>query len=142
MSNESQLNNVPIDQIKIGMEASYSQTITDADIKNFAGVTGDKNPAHMNDEYAKETQFKERIAHGMLSASYFSTLLGMKLPGEGSIYVSQSLKFKKPVFIGDTVTATVIVTDVNLEKRRVFLRTLCKVKDEIVIDGEAQMYIP
>lgn len=131
-----------IEEIKIGMEVSYSQTITDTDIKNFSGISGDKNPIHMSEEYANKSRFKKRIAHGLMSASYFSALFGTKLPGEGAIYVSQSLQFKRAVYLGDTVVATVIVKKINLKKRRVFFRTVCKVKNKIVIDGEAELYVP
>lgn len=136
------LEKLSIDEIKIGMEASYAQTITDGDIKAFSGISGDKNPIHMSDEYAKKSRFKKRIAHGLISASYFSALFGTKIPGEGAIYVAQSLEFKKAVYIGDTVTASVIVTDLDLKKRRVFFRTICKVKNKIVIDGSAELYVP
>ncbi len=133
---------LPIGRIEIGMEVSYSQTITDADIKAFSGISGDKNPVHMSDEYAEKSRFKKRIAHGLMSASYFSALFGTRIPGEGCVYVSQSLQFKRPVYLGDTVTATVIVKAVDLKKRRVFFRTICKVKNKIVIDGEAELFVP
>ena len=136
------VNKLEIKDIKIGMEASYSQTITDADIKAFSGMSGDKNPIHMDDEYASKSRYKKRIAHGLISASYFSALFGTKLPGEGCLYVSQSLKFKKAVYLGDTVTATVTVTSIDLKKKRVFFRTFCKVKNKIVIDGEAELFVP
>lgn len=131
-----------LEEIIIGMEVSYSQTITDTDIKTFSGISGDKNPIHMNDDYANKSRFKRRIAHGLMSASYFSALFGTKLPGEGSIYVSQSLQFKRAVYLGDTVVATVIVKKIDLTKRRVFFRTVCKVKNKLVIDGEAELYVP
>jgi 3-hydroxybutyryl-CoA dehydratase len=131
-----------IDQIEVGMSESYSQTITDADIKSFAGISGDNNPVHMSDEYAEKTRFKKRIAHGFLSSSFFSALFGTKLPGEGCVYVAQNLIFKKPVYIGDTVTASIEVIDVDIKKRRVFFKTICKVKNKIVIDGSSEMYIP
>lgn len=131
-----------IEDIEIGMEVSYSQTITDADVKAFAGISGDRNPAHMDDEYAKDSRYKKRIAHGLISASYFSALFGTKIPGEGCVYVAQSLKFKRAVYLGDTVTATVIVNSIDLEKRRVFFRTICKVKNKIVTDGEAELFVP
>ena len=86
-------------EFTIGMSASYEQTVTDADIKNFAGISGDKNPVHMSDEYAEKSKFKKRIAHGLMSASYFSALFGTKLPGEGCVYVSQNLKFRSPLII-------------------------------------------
>ena len=142
MSNALVFDTLPIEEIKIGMEVSYSQTITDADVKAFAGISGDNNPVHMSEEYAAKSRFKKRIAHGLMSASYFSALFGTKIPGKGCVYVSQSLQFKKPVYLGDTVTATVIVKDIDLNKRRVFFRTLCKVKNKIVIDGVAELYIP
>ena len=133
---------LPIEKIEIGMEVSYSQTIMDADIKAFSGISGDKNPVHMSDEYAEKSRFKKRIAHGLMSASYFSALFGTKIPGEGCVYVSQSLQFKRPVYLDDTVTATVVVKAVDLKKRRVFFRTMCKVKNKIVIDGEAELFVP
>jgi len=136
------LTQLSIEEIKVGMEVSYSQTITDADIKSFSGISGDKNPIHMNEEYANKSRFKRRIAHGLMSASYFSALFGTKLPGEGAIYVSQSLQFKRAVYLGDTVVATVIVKKIDLKKRRVFFRTVCKVGNKIVIDGEAELYVP
>ncbi len=142
MSNALVFGTLTIEEIKKGMEVSYSQTITDADVKAFAGISGDNNPVHMSDEYAEKSRFKKRIAHGLMSASYFSALFGTKIPGEGCVYVSQSLQFKRPVFLGDTVTATIIVTNIDLEKRRVFFRTLCKVRNKIVIDGEAELYVP
>jgi len=131
-----------INEIKIGMMASYSQTITDTDIKLFSGISGDKNPVHMSDEYAEKSRFKKRIAHGLLSASFFSSLFGTKLPGEGCVYVSQNLNFKRPVYIGDTVTASITVTSIDILKSRVFFNTECKVKNKIVIDGTAEIFIP
>ena len=142
MSKNLVFNKIPIEDIKIGMEASYSQTITDSDVKDFAGISGDRNLVHMDEEYAEDSRFKKRIAHGLMSASYFSALFGTKLPGEGCVYVSQSLKFKRAVYLGDTVTATVIVKEVDLPKNRVFFRTVCKVKNKIVIDGEAELFVP
>lgn len=131
-----------IEEIEAGMTASYSQTITDADIKDFAGISGDKNPVHMDEVYAKESRFERRIAHGMLSSSFFSALFGTQLPGRGCVYVSQNLKFRKPVYIGDTVTATIEVTSVDFERRRVFFDTYCKVGKSKVITGTAEIYIP
>ena len=134
--------NVPIEEISVGMEVSYSQTITDSDIQSFAEMSGDRNPVHLDEEYAENSRYKKRIAHGLMTASFFSALFGTKLPGEGCVYVSQSLKFKRPVYIGDTVIATVEVTNVDQIKRRVFFRTTCKVKNKIVTDGEAELYVP
>lgn len=131
-----------IDQVHVGMEASITRQVTDADIQAFAALSGDYNPVHLDAEYAEASPFKRRIAHGMLSATFISTLLGTKLPGEGSIYTSQSLKFVRPVYIDDTVTAKVSVTNVNTEKKRVTLETVCMVDDKVVIMGEAEIYIP
>lgn len=142
MDNNLVFGKLEIEDIKKDMEVSYSQTITDADIKSFAGISGDNNPIHMSDEYAQNSRFKKRMAHGLMSASFFSALFGTKIPGYGCLYVSQTLKFKRPVYLGDTVKAIVIVTDVDLKNRRVFFNTICKVKNKIVVDGEAELYVP
>ena len=126
--------NIPIEEIKTGMEASYSQTVTDSDIKAFAGISGDRNPVHMDEVYAENSKFKKRIAHGLMSASYFSSLFGTKIPGEGCVYVAQSLRFKRPVYLGDTVTATVVVQKIDVSNNRVYFKTICRVKNKIVID--------
>lgn len=126
----------------IGMSECYEQTVTDADIKNFAGVSGDFNPIHMSDEYAEASKFKKRIAHGLMSASYFSAIFGTKLPGKGCVYVSQNLNFKRPVYIGDTVRATVTIKKIDEKKRVLFFDTICIVEGRIVISGEAEIYIP
>ncbi|EEW5974035.1 MaoC family dehydratase [Escherichia coli] len=126
----------------IGMTAQYSQTVSDSDIKAFSGLSGDKNPVHMSDEYAQKTMFKKRIAHGFMSASYFSAIFGTKLPGEGCVYLSQTLKFIKPVYIGDTVTAIVTLTKINSRSRRLTFDTICVVKNETVISGVAEIYLP
>ena len=131
-----------ISEIKIGMSESYSQTISEADVKAYAGISGDRNPVHMDDEYAEKSRYKKRIAHGMISSSFFSALFGTKLPGPGCVYVHQSLNFKRPVYIGDTVTAIITVTRIDEIKNRVFFDTVCKVKNKIVIDGQAELYIP
>lgn len=135
-------NSIPIEKISIGMSASYSQTITDADIKAFAGISGDHNPVHVSETYASESRFGRRIAHGLISASFFSALFGTKLPGYGCVYASQSLSFKYPVFIGDTVEATVTVKSVDIAKSKVIFDTTCKVGRKKVITGEAEIYIP
>jgi len=136
------LNCIPIEKIEIGMMASYSQTITDADIKAFAGISGDRNPVHIDENYAENSRYKKRIAHGLMTASYFSALFGTKIPGEGCVYVSQSLNFKRPVYMEDTIVATVEVLKIDLEKDRVFFKTTCKVNNKVVTDGEAEIYIP
>ncbi len=142
MSQNLIFNHLKIEEIEEDMQVSYSQTITDADVKAFSGISGDKNPIHMDEEYAQNSRYKGRIAHGLMSASYFSALFGTKIPGSGCVYVSQSLKFLRAVYIGDTVIATVIVKSVDLENRRVIFRTVCKVKHKVVIDGEAELYVP
>lgn len=136
------LDSIPIEDIKVGMSASYSQTITDADIKTFAGLSGDNNPMHMDENYAAESRYKKRVAHGLISASFFSAIFGTKLPGKGSIYASQNLKFRYPVYIGDTVTATVEVLEVDIPSRKILFKTECSVKNKKVITGEAEIYIP
>ena len=136
------IDSADITKISIGMSASYSQTITDADIKAYAGLSGDNNPVHMSEEYAEQSRFKKRIAHGLFSSGFFSALFGTKLPGPGCVYVSQTLNFKRPVYIDDTVTATVEVANIDVDKKRVFFRTFCKVKNKIVIDGEAEIFVP
>lgn len=142
MSQNLIFNKVPFEEIEIGMEAGYSQTVTDADIKAFAGVSGDRNPVHVDEVYAENSRYKKRIAHGLMTASYFSALFGTKIPGEGCVYVSQSLNFKRPVYLGDTVTATVEVTSLDRNKRRIFFKTTCKVKNKVVTDGEAEIFVP
>ena len=135
-------NKSTFDNITIGMNVSYSQTITDADIRSFANISGDRNPIHLDKEYAKKSRYKKRIAHSLMTASYFSALFGTKIPGEGCVYVFQSLNFKRPVYINDKITATIEVVDIDKIKRRVFFNTICKVKNKIVINGEAEIYVP
>ena len=131
-----------IEDLKEGMSTSYGRTVTETDIANFAGVSGDTNPLHLNAEFAATTRFKQRIAHGMLSAAYISTLIGTRLPGPGCLYISQTLHFLAPVRIGDTVVATATITEVNAAHRRVKLSTVCKVGDIVVVDGEAETLVP
>ena len=126
----------------VGQSASFSKTITEADIVLFSGVSGDFNPIHVNEEYAKTTMFKARIAHGMISGAFISSVLGMKLPGPGCIYVSQSMKFKAPVFIGDTVKALVEVVGLVPERKFVNFKTTCWVHSKLVVDGEATLMVP
>lgn len=125
----------------IGEEASRTNLVTEDVVNAFAEVSTDKNPVHIDAEYAAGTIFKERIAHGMLSAGYISSVIGMQLPGPGCIYVTQSLAFKAPVKIGDTVTTKVTVLEL-LPKRRVRLSTVCFVNDKPVVEGEAVMLVP
>ncbi|GHU67458.1 (R)-specific enoyl-CoA hydratase [Clostridia bacterium] len=130
------------DEINIGDSASFEKTISETDVYGFAGITGDFNPAHVNQVYAEASKFGKRIAHGMLSGSLFSTVFGTRFPGEGSIYLSQSLNFTAPVFIGDTVKATVTVIE-KLEKGRVKFETVATKQDgTVVIRGEALLLPP
>ena len=142
MANEIHFGAIPIEDIQIGMKVSYSQTITDSDIKTFAGLSGDHNPVHVDEKYAENSRFKRRIAHGLMSAGFFSQLFGTKLPGPGCVYTAQSLKFLRPVYINDTVVATVEVIAKDLLRKRVWFKTYCTVNNKIVIDGEAEIYIP
>ncbi|OUD12322.1 MaoC family dehydratase [Thioflexithrix psekupsensis] len=137
----SELHGYYLEDLSVGLSERYAKTITDADIVLFAGVSGDTNPVHINQEFAEQTLFKGRIAHGMLTASLISTVLGTKLPGPGAIYVSQQLKFKAPVRIGDTVVAIATVKDIIAEKRRVVLETVCKVGSTTVLEGEAVLMV-
>jgi 3-hydroxybutyryl-CoA dehydratase len=137
-----ELSGYSIEEIEPGMTAVYARTVTEADIVAFAGVSGDDNPVHLNQDYAATTMFKGRIAHGMLSVGYISAVIGTRLPGPGTIYLNQSLRFKAPVGIGDTVTARVTVTDVDRARKRVKLSTVCTVGDKVVIDGEAEVMVP
>jgi 3-hydroxybutyryl-CoA dehydratase len=132
-----------IHEIKVGDTAEFTKTITEADVVLFAGITGDFNPAHVNQVWAEGTRFQGRIAHGMLSAGIVSAVLGMYLPGPGTIYLSQELRFLAPVHIGDTITARVEVQELVKEKNRVRLRTTCQNQDDtIVVEGTAIVLAP
>jgi len=131
---------IPFAEIKVGDKASMTKTVSEYDVYTFAGITGDFNPVHVNSEFAKNTMFKERIAHGMLSAGFISAVLGTTLPGANTIYMGQELSFKAPVKIGDTVTATVEVLEKIEEKHRLICRTTVTNQDGIlVVDGKATM---
>lgn len=132
-----------IQEIKLGDSASTSKTISEADVYLFAGITGDLNPAHTNEVAAEQTIFGSRVVHGILSAGFISAVLGMKLPGPGTIYLGQELKFTKPVYIGDTITATCTVCEIMPEKNIVRLETICtNQKNEVVIKGTATAMPP
>ena len=132
-------NGYDVEDITVGMSAEIAKTITDADIVLFSGVSMDSNAVHMDEEFGRTTPFGGRIAHGMLSASLLSSVLGNRLPGPGTVYMSQSLRFRAPVRPGDTVHARVTVKEVIAEKSRVVLDTVCTVGDKVVIDGEAMV---
>ena len=138
-----EIKGLTIDQLEVGQKASFTKTVTEADVYNFAEVTGDFNPAHMNEEYAKNTAFKTRIAHGMLSAGFISAVLGTQLPGPGTIYLNQDLRFTKPVHFGDTITATITVEELVKEKNRAILKTVCTNQDgDVVVEGVAKVMPP
>ena len=126
-----------LEDLKVGDTAETNHVVTDADIRAFAEVSGDHNPVHLDEDFAQATRFKGRIAHGMLSAAYISALLGNQLPGPGSIYISQTLNFKRPVRIGDEVTTRVTVEAIDLDKGLATLATVCLVRNKAVLDGQA-----
>jgi 3-hydroxybutyryl-CoA dehydratase len=133
---------VYFEDLKVGDEASLSNTVTEATINAFAEVSGDENPVHVDAAYAATTMFKERIAHGMLAAAYISAVFGMKLPGPGAIYISQTLNFKAPVKIGNVVVTTVKVVELVPEKKRARFECVCTVNDKPVVVGEAVLMVP
>ncbi len=130
------------EDLSIGMSESYTRTVSDKDIRRFAEVSGDTNPLHLDEEFAATTRFKKRIAHGMLSGSYISTIVGTRLPGPGCLYRSQTLKFRAPVHIDDEVTASVTITELDERRGLVTLNTVCRVGETDVIRGEAVMLVP
>jgi len=132
-----------IDQLKVGDSAEFAKTVSESDIYLYAGITGDFNPAHINEVYAQKTFFKTRIAHGMLAGGFISAVLANQLPGPGTVYMKQELRFLAPVRIGDTITARVEVVEIIAEKNRVRLKTTCTNQDgKQVVDGEAVMSPP
>ena len=130
-----------LEDLSVGMTGVFAKTVSEADIVLFAGVSCDTNPVHINQLFAEGTLFKGRIAHGMLSASFISTVLGTRIPGPGSIYLSQSLRFRAPVKAGDTVVARATVKEIVPERRRVVMTTVCTVGETVVLDGEAMVMV-
>ena len=130
------------DELTLGQSAEMIHVVGAADIAAFAEVSGDNNPVHLDEAYAKTTPFGERIAHGMLSGAYISAVIGTQLPGPGAIYLSQSLRFRRPVRIGDQVTARVTISALDADKGRVTLETICEVNGKVVVDGEALIIAP
>jgi 3-hydroxybutyryl-CoA dehydratase len=131
------------EEIELGMHASVENTVMDEDIRSFATVSGDYNPVHLDAEFAKGTPFGNRISHGMLTASYISAVFGMHLPGPGAIYVTQTLNFKRPVWIGDVIRTTVTVAEMFPQKRRVRFECTCRnAEGKVVLEGEAMLMIP
>ena len=132
-----------LEQLKVGDAASFAKTVSESDIYLYAGITGDFNPAHVNEAYAKGTFFKTRIAHGLLTAGFISAILANQLPGPGTIYLKQDLSFLAPVHIGDTITARVEIIELITEKKRVRLKTTCSNQDGVVVlSGEATVMPP
>ena len=122
-----------IDKLQVGDAAEFAKTVSETDIYMYAGITGDFNPAHVNENYAKNTFFKTRIAHGMLTAGFISAIIANQLPGPGTIYLKQELSFLAPVHIGDTITARVEILELNTEKNRVRLKTTCSNQDGVTV---------
>lgn len=131
-----------IDELKPGMSDGFEKAVTERDIELFGEISGDMNPVHFDEAFARQTVFRGRIAHGVLCLSYISTVLGMKLPGPGTIFMNASSRFKAPVRIGDTVATTCTVREVIPEKRRVLFDCVCKVGDTVVVEGEALVMAP
>ena len=131
-----------LEDLSLGQSAEIDHTVTDADIRVFAEVSGDNNPVHLDEAYAAGTPFKTRIAHGMLSAGYISAVLGTRLPGPGAIYISQTMNFRRPVRIGDEVRTRATVSAIDTEKARVTLATVCEVAGKPVVEGEAVVMVP
>jgi 3-hydroxybutyryl-CoA dehydratase len=131
-----------LEDLTLGRSAERSRVVTAGDIDAFAEITGDENPVHLDETYASQTRFGGRIAHGMLAAGFISAVLGNDLPGPGAVYLSQTLKFRRPVRIGDEVTAKVVVTEIHETRARVSLKTVCTVAGELVVEGEAVVLAP
>jgi 3-hydroxybutyryl-CoA dehydratase len=136
------LNGLYLEDLEVGMSAMFGKTVTEADIVAYAGVSGDTNPIHLHDGFARSTRFGQRIAHGMLSAGFISAVIGTRLPGPGSVYISQTMNFMAPVLIGETITAVATITAIDEKRRRVNLKTQCLNGDKVVIDGEATILVP
>jgi len=131
-----------LEDLHLGQSAEVSREVTDADVRAFAQVTGDDNPLHLDEIFASTTAFRGRIAHGMLCAGYISAVLGRHLPGSGAVYLSQALRFRRPVRIGDTVTARAQITAIDPDRGRVTLKTTCLVAGKTVVEGEAEVIAP
>ena len=131
-----------IEDLELGMTDVYVRAITETDVIQFSQISGDDNPLHMNEEFAKKTVFKGRIVHGMLSCGYISSVLGTKLPGPGCVYLNQNLNFRAPVRIGDIVQSRVTIRDVDIKTNRVVCEAVCSIGEKIVIDGTATLWVP
>ena len=142
MMSDDTLQGYCFEDLEVGMAATSGKTVTEADVLLFAAVSGDINPSHLNEEFAATTRMKTRVAHGMLTASLISGVLGCKLPGPGCLYVSQAVNFRAPVKPGETVTASVTVTRLDAKRNFVELETTCSVGDTVVLDGTALVWVP
>jgi len=131
-----------IEDLSPGMSASFDKTVSEHDVQAFGEVSGDTNPVHFDEAFARNTPFKGRIAHGVLTASYISTVLGMQMPGPGTIFLGLNIRFKAPVRIGDTVTTTCTVRENLSERRRVIFDCVCRVGETVVLEGEATVMPP
>lgn len=136
------MNLIPIEQIKIGDSAETKKIMSLDMVKTFAGLSEDYNPVHLDADYASKSRYKAQIIHGLMAASLFSGLFGTKLPGEGCVYKSHNIRFKRPIYIGDEVTARVEVVDVEMKSKVITFKTRCFVRRRIMIDGEAEIFIP
>lgn len=136
------LNDLRFSNLSIGMSAKSVHKITDEKIRAFAAVSGDNNPIHIDEDFAKNSPFKKRIAHGALISSFFSSLFATELPGPGSIYISQNTKFRKPVYIDDEVEAVVEITGIDANRKRIYFKTYCLVGNIEVLTGNAEIYLP
>jgi 3-hydroxybutyryl-CoA dehydratase len=136
------LRSLSFDDLELGMSERMSHIIDAADVVEYAELTGDRNPIHLNEDYAAGTQFQRRIAHGLYTAGLISAVLGTRLPGPGVIYISQTLNFRAPVFIGDRVDVEVVVAELVPERRRARLACVCMVRGETVLDGDAWVKVP
>ena len=130
------------EDLSVGMTERLAKTVSSSDVVGFAQLTGDRNPIHLSEHFAAKTSFRTRIAHGLYTASLISAVLGTRLPGPGAIYISQTLNFRAPVKIGDQVDVSVTVAELNPERQRARLTCICKVRDEVVLDGEALVKVP
>jgi 3-hydroxybutyryl-CoA dehydratase len=130
------------EDLSVGMTETLSKTIASSDVVGFAQLTGDRNPIHLSEHFAAKTTFGGRVAHGLYTASLISAVLGTRLPGPGAIYISQTLNFRAPVRIGDRVDVTVTVAELVPERQRARLSCVCKVENDIVLDGEALVKVP
>jgi 3-hydroxybutyryl-CoA dehydratase len=136
------MKSIPIEEIKIGDSAEISKLMSPDMVKAFAEISEDFNPVHLDENYASKSRYKKQIIHGLMATSLFSGLFGTKLPGEGCVYKSQNILFKRAIYIGDTVTARVEVTDVDIKKKLLLFSTCCFVKKKIMIYGNSEIFIP